>query len=70
MADRMYRVNMSDLTVRIEEVPEKWAGLGGRGAWGALLALLAALGRRRRSGAVQPAAVHGDALAPNEPGGR
>ncbi len=31
MADRIFRVNMSDLTTTVEEVPEAWAGLGGRG---------------------------------------
>lgn len=28
--DKIYRVNMSELTSRIEEVPEAWVGLGGR----------------------------------------
>ncbi len=31
MADKIYRVNMSDLTTRVEDVPSEWAGLGGRG---------------------------------------
>lgn len=31
MADKIFRVNMSDLTTRIEDVPGEWAGLGGRG---------------------------------------
>ena len=31
MADKIFRVNMSDLTTRVEEVPPEWAGLGGRG---------------------------------------
>jgi aldehyde:ferredoxin oxidoreductase len=31
MADKIFRVNMSDLTTRIEDVPAEWAGLGGRG---------------------------------------
>ncbi len=31
MADKIYRVNMNDLTSAIEDVPEAWAGLGGRG---------------------------------------
>ncbi len=31
MADKIFRVNMSDLTTRVEEVPSEWAGLGGRG---------------------------------------
>lgn len=31
MADKIYRVNMSDLTTRVEDVPSEWVGLGGRG---------------------------------------
>lgn len=31
MADKLFRVNMTDLSVRIEEVPSGWMGLGGRG---------------------------------------
>ena len=31
MADKIYRVNMKDLSCKIEEVPEEWMGLGGRG---------------------------------------
>ncbi len=31
MADKIIRVNMSDLTCREEEVPAEWMGLGGRG---------------------------------------
>ncbi len=31
MADKIFRVNMSDLSTTIEEVPEEWMGLGGRG---------------------------------------
>jgi aldehyde:ferredoxin oxidoreductase len=31
MADKIFRVNMSDLTTRVEDVPAEWAGLGGRG---------------------------------------
>ncbi len=31
MADKIFRVNMTDLTTSIEEVPAEWAGLGGRG---------------------------------------
>ena len=31
MTDKIFRVNMSDLTSRVEEVPAAWAGLGGRG---------------------------------------
>ncbi|NPA25056.1 MAG: aldehyde ferredoxin oxidoreductase [Deltaproteobacteria bacterium] len=30
MADRIFRVNMGDMSVKIEEVPAAWAGLGGR----------------------------------------
>ena len=31
MADKIFRVNMSDLTTRVEDVPAEWLGLGGRG---------------------------------------
>jgi len=31
MADKIFRVNMSDLTTRVEDVPSEWAGHGGRG---------------------------------------
>ncbi len=31
MSDKIYRVNMSDLSYTIEDVPAKWMGLGGRG---------------------------------------
>ncbi|MGB3211127.1 MAG: aldehyde ferredoxin oxidoreductase C-terminal domain-containing protein [Desulforhopalus sp.] len=31
MADKIFRVNMSDLTTMVEDVPAEWAGLGGRG---------------------------------------
>ncbi|RUM37401.1 MAG: aldehyde ferredoxin oxidoreductase [Desulfobulbus sp.] len=31
MADKIFRVNMTDLTTSIEDVPADWAGLGGRG---------------------------------------
>lgn len=31
MADRIFRVNMSDLSCAIEDVPAEWMGLGGRG---------------------------------------
>ncbi len=31
MADKIFRVNMSDLSTTIEEVPPGWMGLGGRG---------------------------------------
>jgi len=38
MADRIYRVNMTDLTTRVEDVPENWAGLGGRGLTSTIVA--------------------------------
>jgi len=38
MADKIYRVNMTDLTATIEDVPEKWAGLGGRGLTSTIVA--------------------------------
>ncbi len=31
MADKILRVNMSDLSTKVEAVPEAWMGLGGRG---------------------------------------
>ncbi|THB71819.1 MAG: aldehyde ferredoxin oxidoreductase [Desulfobulbaceae bacterium] len=31
MADKIFRVNMTDLTTSIDDVPEAWAGHGGRG---------------------------------------
>ena len=31
MADKIFRINMSDLSSSIEDVPEAWAGHGGRG---------------------------------------
>jgi len=31
MADKIYRVNMSNLSFKIEDVPADWMGLGGRG---------------------------------------
>jgi len=31
MADKIYRVNMNDLSFKIEDVPADWMGLGGRG---------------------------------------
>ena len=31
MADKIYRVNMSTLSAKVEDVPEAWMGLGGRG---------------------------------------
>jgi aldehyde:ferredoxin oxidoreductase len=38
MADKIYRVNMSDLTSTLEDVPEAWAGLGGRGLTSTIVA--------------------------------
>jgi aldehyde:ferredoxin oxidoreductase len=38
MADKIYRVNMSDLTSTIEDVPEAWAGMGGRGLTSTIVA--------------------------------
>lgn len=35
---KIYRVNMSDLTTSIEEVPQEWAGLGGRALTSAIVA--------------------------------
>ncbi len=30
MADKIYRVNLNDMSYKIEDVPQEWAGLGGR----------------------------------------
>lgn len=38
MADKIYRVNMSDLSTKIETVPERWMGLGGRGLTSTIVA--------------------------------
>ncbi|MGW8161941.1 MAG: aldehyde ferredoxin oxidoreductase N-terminal domain-containing protein, partial [Desulfobulbales bacterium] len=38
MADKIFRVNMTDLTAKIEDVPERWAGLGGRGLTSTIIA--------------------------------
>ena len=38
MADKIYRVNMSTLTAAIEDVPEKWKVLGGRGLTSTIVA--------------------------------
>ncbi|BCO08424.1 aldehyde ferredoxin oxidoreductase [Desulfolithobacter dissulfuricans] len=38
MADRIYRVNMTDLTTSIEDVPSEWMGLGGRGLTSTIVA--------------------------------
>lgn len=38
MTDKIFRVNMSNLTTSIEEVPESWAGHGGRGLTSTIVA--------------------------------
>ena len=38
MADRIFRVNMSDLSAKVEAVPEGWMGLGGRGLTSTIVA--------------------------------
>jgi len=38
MADMIYRVNMSDLSFKIEDVPSDWMGLGGRGLTSTIVA--------------------------------
>ncbi|WP_457572724.1 aldehyde ferredoxin oxidoreductase family protein [Desulfolithobacter sp.] len=38
MADRIYRVNMTDLTTSMEDVPSEWMGLGGRGLTSTIVA--------------------------------
>lgn len=38
MADKIYRVNMSNLSFSIEEVPSSWLGLGGRGLTSTIVA--------------------------------
>jgi aldehyde:ferredoxin oxidoreductase len=38
MADKIFRVNMSNLTTSIEDVPESWAGHGGRGLTSTIVA--------------------------------
>ena len=38
MAERIFRVNMSDLSTHIEEVPQAWQGLGGRGLTSTIVA--------------------------------
>ncbi len=38
MADKIYRVNITDLTTSIEDVPADWAGLGGRGLTSTIIA--------------------------------
>jgi len=38
MADKIFRVNMSDLSCLVEEVPAEWMGLGGRGLTSTIVA--------------------------------
>ncbi len=38
MSDKIYRVDMSNLTYKIEDVPEEWLGLGGRGLTSTIVA--------------------------------
>ena len=38
MADKIYRVNMTNRTVSSEDVPEQWKGLGGRGLTSTIIA--------------------------------
>jgi len=38
MADKIIRVNMSDLSIKVEAVPEGWLGLGGRGLTSTIVA--------------------------------
>ena len=38
MADKIYRINMSTLTAAVEDVPEKWKMLGGRGLTSTIVA--------------------------------
>ncbi|MFC1831100.1 aldehyde ferredoxin oxidoreductase family protein [Thermodesulfobacteriota bacterium] len=38
MADKIFRVNMTDLTTSIEDVPQDWAGMGGRGLTSTIVA--------------------------------
>ncbi len=38
MAEKIFRVNMSDLTSSVEDVPEAWAGHGGRGLTSTIVA--------------------------------
>ena len=37
-SDKIYRVNMSTLTAKVEDVPEEWKGLGGRGLTSTIVA--------------------------------
>jgi aldehyde:ferredoxin oxidoreductase len=36
--EKIFRVNLSDLSVKIEDVPQVWAGLGGRGLTSSIIA--------------------------------
>ena len=38
MADKIYRVNMNELSFKIEDVPTEWMGLGGRGLTSTIVA--------------------------------
>jgi len=38
MSDKIYRVNMNDLSFKIEDVPADWMGLGGRGLTSTIVA--------------------------------
>ena len=38
MAEKIFRINMSDLTSSIEDVPDNWAGHGGRGLTSTIVA--------------------------------
>ncbi|MBM9514753.1 aldehyde ferredoxin oxidoreductase N-terminal domain-containing protein, partial [Desulfogranum marinum] len=38
MADKIFRVNMTDLSTSIEDVPADWAGHGGRGLTSTIVA--------------------------------
>ncbi len=38
MSDKIYRVNMKDLSYKIEDVPDAWKGLGGRGLTSTIVA--------------------------------
>ncbi len=38
MADKIYRVRMSDLSYSVEDVPQEWLGLGGRGLTSTIVA--------------------------------
>jgi aldehyde:ferredoxin oxidoreductase len=38
MAEKIIRINMTDLSCKVESVPEKWMGLGGRGLTSSIIA--------------------------------